>query len=65
MGKEFRGGNRGNNRGGNRGGRGGRGGRGNNRGRGGIGSKKFSKPKTTVQPHRFEGVYIIKKTEEV
>ena len=29
------------------GGRGGRGGRGNNRGRGGIGSKKFSKPKTT------------------
>ena len=45
MGKEFRGGNRGNNRGGNRGGRGGRGGRGNNRGRGGIGSKKFSKPK--------------------
>ena len=46
MGKEFRGGNRGGNRGGgNRGGRGGgRGGRGG-RGRGGIGSKKFSKPK--------------------
>ena len=65
MGKEFRGGNRGNNRGGNRGGRGGRGGRGNNRGRGGIGSKKFSKPKTTVLPHRFEGVYIIKTSEEV
>ena len=65
MGKEFRGGNRGNNRGGNRGGRGGRGGRGNNRGRGGLGSKKFSKPKTTVLPHRFEGVYIIKTSEEV
>ena len=65
MGKEFRGGNRGNNRGGNRGGRGGaRGGKGP-RGRGGIGSKKFSKPKTTVLPHRFEGVYIIKTSEEV
>ena len=66
MGKEFRGGNRGGNRGGgNRGGRGGgRGGRGG-RGRGGIGSKKFSKPKTTVQPHPFDGVYIIKTTEDV
>ena len=67
MGKEFRGGgNRGANRGGNRGGKRG-GGRGGNRGRGrgGIGSKKFSKPKTTVLPHRFEGVYIIKTSEEV
>ena len=66
MGKEFRGGNRGGNRGGgNRGGRGGgRGGRGGH-GRGGIGSKKFSKPKTTVQPHPFDGVYIIKTTEDV
>ena len=66
MGKEFRGGNRGGNRGGgNRGGRGGgRGGRGG-RGRGGIGSKKVSKPKITVQPHPFDGVYIIKTTEDV
>ena len=67
MGKEFRGGgNRGANRGGNRGGKRG-GGRGGNRGRGrgGIGSKKFSKPKTEIQPHRFEGVYILKSGEEV
>ena len=66
MGKEFRGGNRGGNRGGgNRGGiGGGRGGRGG-RGRDCISSKKFSKPKTTVQPHPFDGVYIIKTTEDV
>ena len=66
MGKDFRGGNRGGNRGGMRGGNRG-GGRGGNRGkgRGGIGSKKFSKPKTTIQNHRFEGVYILKSGEEV
>jgi len=66
MGKDFRGGNRGGNRGGGRGGNRG-GGRGGNRGRGrgGIGSKKFAKPKTTIQPHRFEGVYILKSGEEV
>ena len=62
MGKEFRGGNRvSGNRGGIGGGRGGRGGR----GRDCISSKKFSKPKTTVQPHPFDGVYIIKTTEDV
>jgi rRNA 2'-O-methyltransferase fibrillarin len=66
MGKDFRGGNRGENRGRNKGGNRG-GGRGGNRGRGhsGLGPKKFSKPKTTIQPHRFEGVYILKSGEEV
>ena len=65
MGKDFRGGNRGSNRGNRNSGRGG--GRGGNRGRGrgGIGSKKFAKPKTIIQPHRFEGVYILKSGEEV
>jgi len=59
LGKTNRGGNHGGKRGGNRGG--GRGGnRGRGRGRGGIGSKKFARPKTTIQPHCFEGVYILK-----
>ena len=51
MGKDFQG------RGGNRGGRGGRGGGGGRggRGRGGVG---FSKPKTLIEPHRLEGIYL-------
>ena len=59
MGKDFRGGRGGNKpRGNNRGGGRGRG------GRGGIGSKKFSKPKITVEPHRLSGVYILKNAKE-
>ena len=63
MGKEFRGG-----RNNNRGGRGGnRGGKGGQRGRGGIGNKKFSKPKVDIQKHRFDGVFIMndKKNEQL
>ena len=32
--------------------------------RGGIGSKKFSKPKATIINHRFEGIYILKTGKE-
>ena len=37
-----------------------RGGRGDNR----VESKRFSKPKIIVEPHRLPGVYISKNTKE-
>ena len=61
MGKEFKSSNRGNQQHNNRGGGKFRGGRGN---RGGIGSKKFSKPKTTITNHRLEGIFILKTGKE-
>ncbi len=37
----------------------------NNRGnRGGIGSKKYTKPKTTITNHRLEGIFILKTGKE-
>jgi len=61
MGKDFKSSNRGNQQRSNRGGNKPRNFRGN---RGGIGSKKFSKPKATIINHRFEGIYILKTGKE-
>jgi len=61
MGKDFKSSNRGNQQRPNRGGNKTRNFRGN---RGGIGSKKFSKPKATIINHRFEGIYILKTGKE-
>ena len=61
MGKDFKSSNRGNQQHSNRGGNKPRNFRGN---RGGIGSKKFSKPKATIINHRFEGIYILKTGKE-
>jgi rRNA 2'-O-methyltransferase fibrillarin len=61
MGKDFKSSNRGNQQRPNRGGNKPRNFRGN---RGGIGSKKFSKPKATIINHRFEGIYILKTGKE-
>ena len=61
MGKDFKSSNHGNQQRPNRGGNKPRNFRGN---RGGIGSKKFSKPKATIINHRFEGIYILKTGKE-
>jgi rRNA 2'-O-methyltransferase fibrillarin len=63
MGKDFTRGFGGGDRGGRGGGRGGRGGRGG--GRGGGGRPGIGKPKTLVEPHRHEGIFIARGKEDL